>query len=264
VALCGTGGGAPVLVRADHRWSRAEVLGWLLTGLSPDTLVGMDLGTSLPFADRGAFFPGWSDSPADARDLWAMVDALAAGDPHLAAGSVVDHAAIARHYRRPGGRCGDLFAPGRGRLRVTEEAQRAGGLNPVSNFNLVGAAQVGKASLTGMRLLHRLVGRIPVWPFDADPGTGHLLVEIYTSLAALAAGRPRGRSKIRTGEALDTALAALGSDPAGIVGPVSDHRSDAILTAAWLRRVASDPALWHPPALTPALARTEGWTFGVR
>jgi hypothetical protein len=27
--------------------------------------------------------------------------------------------------------------------------------------------------------------------------------------------------------------------------------------------VAQDPALWSPAALTPALARTEGWTFGI-
>ena len=30
------------------------------------------------------------------------------------------------------------------------------GCKPYSNFNLVGAAQVGKSSLSGMRMLHRL------------------------------------------------------------------------------------------------------------
>ena len=171
------------------------MLDWLTDEMPAGTLVGLDLGPSLPFVDRGAFFPGWDDSPADARALWALVDRLCAGDPDLAASSFVDHPQAARHFRRHGGRTGDLFGIGRGRLRATEQAQRAQGLSPSSNLNLVGAAQVGKSSLTGMRVLHRLAGRLPIWPFDAA-GDGSLIVEIYTTIAALAAGRPRGRSKM--------------------------------------------------------------------
>ncbi len=104
VALCDAGGGAPRLVRPGHRWSRHEVLDWLLYGMPADTLVGLDLGISLPFADCGAFFPGWADSPADARALWALVDAACAADPHLAATSFVDHPEAARYFRRHGGR----------------------------------------------------------------------------------------------------------------------------------------------------------------
>ena len=67
VALCRRGTAAPRLVHPDRRWSRAEVLAWLCTDLPPDTLVGVDLGLSLPFAAAGAVFPDWADSPADAR-----------------------------------------------------------------------------------------------------------------------------------------------------------------------------------------------------
>ena len=264
VAACTRGHDAPRLVRPGHRWSRAEVLDWLLNDAPPNALIGLDLGPSLPFIDRGAFFPGWAGSPPDARALWALVERICADDPHLAAASFVDHAEAARYFRRHGGRTGDLFGTGRGRLRVTERAQQAQGLNPYSNLNLVGAAQVGKSSLTGMRLLHRLAGRVPVWPFDS-PGTT-TLVEIYTSLAALAAGRPKGRSKMTSVAALNAALAhpAIASAPVPGAGAIDDHASDALLTAAWLRVAAPDAALWHPPALTPALAATEGWTFGVR
>ena len=240
------------------------MLDWLLEDLPADTLVGMDLGFSLPFLDRGGFFPGWHESPPDAKALWALVEHLCAADPHLVATSFLADADVARHFRQHGGRQGDAFQPGRGRLRVTEHAQAAMGLRPASNLNLVGAAQVGKSSLTGMRLLHRLAGRVPVWPFAADPGHGSLLVEIYTSLAARTAGRPPGRSKMRSAAELDAALATLGSPPSGLAGPIDDHRSDAILTAAWLRQTADDAALWRPPALTPDIARTEGWTFGAR
>lgn len=261
VALCSNG--APELVRPGHRWSRGEVLDWLLEKLPADTLVGFDMGISLAFADMGSFFPDWDESPPDARALWGMIDRLCADDSHLAASSFVDHAEASRHFRRHGGREGDLFGGGRGRFRVTERAQAAMGCKPYSNFNLVGAAQVGKSSLTGMRLLHRLQGRLPVWPVGPLPPSGSVVVEIYTTLAAMAAGRSAGRSKMRSFEELNAALAALGSEPVAGEGPIADHASDALLTAAWLRTAAPQAALWSPAGLTDQIAATEGWTFGA-
>jgi hypothetical protein len=268
VALCGAEG-APALVRPGHVWSRAEVLDWLLADLPGDTLVGLDLGISLPHADCGAFFPGWPDSPADARALWALVDRICAGDPYLGVASLVDHPEASRHFRRHGGREGDRFhLPGsghrRGRLRVTEGAQGTiPGCRPTSNFNLVGAAQVGKSSLTGMRLLHRLAGRLPVWPVDPLPVTGSVVVEIYTAIPAIEGGRSAGRAKMREVAALNDALAVLGSEAVPGTGPITDHAADALLAAAWLRLAADREWLWHPPQLTPHLAATEGWTFGA-
>ena len=263
VAICAPGRAAPEKIRPGHVWSRSEVCGWLQEEMPPGTLVGLDLGPALPFADRGAYFPGWSDSPADARSLWALVERLCADDPHLAASGFVDNPCAAEHFRRHGGRKGRFFE-GRGRLRATEEAQRRAGLNPYSNLNLVGAAQVGKSSLTGMRVLHRLNGRLPIWPFD-DPNGGSLVVEIYTTIAAMAAGRAKGHAKMRSVEELNAALRspAIDSDNVAGAGAIDDHSSDAILTAAWLRRVAHRTDFWKPSGLTPAIARTEGWTFGV-
>ena len=175
---------------------------------------------SLPFADRGAYFPDWPDSPPDARALWRLIDRICAADPHLAATSFVDHGEAARHFRRHGGRQGDRFEPGRGRLRATERAQQRMGLNPYSNLNLVGAAQVGKSSLTGMRVLAALDGRLPIWPFDPLPATGSVVAEIYTTIAALAAGRSKNRSKMRSWEDLDAALV----HPAIASRPTASHR----------------------------------------
>lgn len=264
VALCATGVAAPTLVRPGHRWSRDEVLDWLLTKLPADTLVGFDMGISLAHADAGAFFPGWEESPGDARALWALVDRICAADPHLGVSSFVDHPEAARHFRRHGGREGDRFGGGRGRLRLTERAQHAMGCQPTSNFNLVGAAQVGKASLSGMRLLHRLDRRLPVWPVDPLPPRGSVVVEIYTTIAAIAAGRSATKSKMRDYTALNAALATLGSATVAADGPIADHASDALLTAVWLRTVAHTPTAWNPPALDAELAATEGWTFGAR
>ena len=114
-----------------------------------------------------------------------------------------------------------------------------------------------------MRLLHRLAGRLPVWPIDPLPASGSVLVEIYTTIAAMAAGRSAGRSKIRTMAELNAALAALGSAPVPGEGAIDDHRSDALVSAAWLRRHAQGAELWAPAGLTAEIARTEGWTFGA-
>ncbi len=269
LALAKAQGGAPVLIAPPDPkgWARSEVLA-LLTNLDAPTLVGLDLGIGLPFADAGAFFPGWDASPADARGLWALIDALCADDPHLEAGGFVTHPEAARYFRHGKGGEGDRFLlPGtatrEGRFRIAEAAQRAAGVRPVSNFNLVGAAQVGKSSLTGMRMLHRLGRRAPVWPVDPLPAEGSVVVEIYTSVAARLGGVTGAATKLRSFEALNDALDTLGSPPVRGTGAIDDHSSDALVTAAWLRRVHATRDLWHPSALTPEVARTEGWTFGA-
>ncbi len=264
VALCSARGAAPALQHAARVWSRRDVLDWLLTDMPDNTLVGLDLSPALPFHDCGSYFPGWVQSPRDARSLWALVDRMSASDHDFGANQFIDHADIAPYFRRHGNRTGALFgSAGRGRLRIVEHRQREKHrLSPYSCFNLVGAAQVGKSSLTGMRVLHALNGRLPVWPFDPVPATGSVIAEIYTSLAAREAGIRPGKAKMRDGAALDAALAVLGCDPHDRLDVYSDHRTDAILTAAWLRAVAGRDELWCPAGLEE-VATTEGWTFGI-
>lgn len=262
MARCENGDAAPTLI--DRAWSRQDVSGFLedLAARGCRTLIGLDLSPSFPFMDEGAFFPGWTRSPSDAKALWALVETLAVDDPNLAATSVVQHPELRRHFRQQGDR-GDLFPAGRGRFRLCEHGQAALQLSPYSCFNLVGASQVGKSSLTGMRMFHRLRGKIGVWPFDPAPSAGPLMVEIYTALAAREAGMRKGISKIRDPETLDSMLNALGSAPHLPLSRYDDHATDAILTAAWLRKASKNATLWVPKALTPQVAQTEGWTFGV-
>ena len=267
LGLADRDGGPPKLLVRPKGWSRVDVLAYL-RDLPDDTLVGMDLGIALPFADCGAYFPGVANGPTDARALWALVDEVSAPDPHLAASSFVDHPDFSPYFRRHGGREGahfrcDVALHGRGRFRMTEHAQAAMGCKPYSNFNLVGAAQVGKSSLTGMRMLHQLAGRFPVWPIDPLPPSGSVIVEIYTTIAAMAAGRVPWRAKMRTFEELNAGLKSLGSPQVQGEGPIDDHTSDALLSAAWLRMAADQESLWRPIGCTPDIARTEGWTFGA-
>jgi hypothetical protein len=262
VAHVRAGSAAPELV--DRNWSRQDIFEWLeqLAASGTRALIGLDLSPAFPFEDEGAYFPGWHLSPPDGPSLWKLVDELSAADPHLAANGFVNHPDARRHFRQRGD-CGDLFPPGRGRFRICEHGQELMRLSPYSCFNLVGASQVGKSSLTGMRVLHRLRGKLGLWPFDPVPETGPLLVEIYTALPARLAGMRKGISKIRDSDTLDALLAAFGSAPHRPLPRYDDHATDAILSAAWLRVAAPQPELWAPARLTPALAQTEGWTFGV-
>ena len=250
--------GPPRLVRPGHRWSRAEVFALVAAARDAGerTLFGIDMCFGLPFMDAGTYFPDASDSPADARALWQEVATVAAPDPHHAAPSYVEHRR--RHFwlGAADGPRGD-----RARLRVVEQADKARGNTPSSMFVLLGAAQCGKASLSGMRLLAEMEG-VPVWPMDPLPATGPLLVEIYCRLFAQLGG---ARGKLRSRAALDTALAGLGSPPCGDTVPehFDDHIGDALVSAAGMRIVAADPLTWQPPGLTPEIAATEGWTFGL-
>jgi len=274
LALAERSGGPPVLVTPPARgFSRTEVLDILKHELPANTLVGVDLGISLPFEDCGAFFPGWDRSPRNAKKLWALIDEICHDDPHLGAHSFLHHPEAARYFRHSKDYVGDRFhSPGaitrEGRFREAEIAQRLQKCRPVSNFNLVGAAQVGKSSLTGMRMLHHLQGELAIWPFDPIPDRrqvsgGSMLVEIYTGLASREAANLGARTKFLTYADLNAALETLGSPPVDQTGEVDDHSSDALLTAAWMRKVAPQEERWEPRALTAQIAYTEGWTFGA-
>ena len=141
--------------------------------------------------ERGAYLPGES-TQTDARAFWAYVDAKSE-DEDLGAASFLE-TVHRRHF---------YFGAADGAKRdflhhrVCENAFNATGGGKASTlYDAIGAAQVAKASFAGMRLLHHLRGHIPVWPFDPVSDEGPVIVEIYTTLAALAAGRRAGRSNV--------------------------------------------------------------------
>ena len=269
LALASAKAGPPTLISPPaNYWAREDVLNYLLNSIPENTLVGIDLGISLPFLDAGSFFPGWSDSPSDARSLWALVDRICEEDPHLECGAFLSHPKASQYFRHSREFVGEMFhldnaSSREGRFRIAEIAQRDQGVRPVSNFNLVGAAQVGKSSLTGMRMLNRISNRVCIWPFDPLPKRGPVIVEIYTAFAAKAAGIGKGRTKIKTFEDLNRGLAVIGSPPVSGQGTIDDHSSDALITSAWLRRNGNRELYWNPANLTAEIKLTEGWTFGT-
>lgn len=257
VASACIGHTAPTLISppSGRAWSRTAVLNWLLERRQEPMLVGFDFNFSAPFVARGAHLPGESNTK-DARALWAYVD-LHSNDADLGAASFLE-ARRGRHFY-----LGAADGVKRDFLhwRVCELV--GGTRKPSTVYDAIGAAQVAKASFAGMRLLHHVDRRIAIWPFDAVPDSGALIVEIYTAIAARAAGMRRGLTKVRDAPALDAALAALGSDPHEPIAVYTDHATDALMTAAWLRHVVNRDDLWHPAGITSQVAATEGWTFGV-
>jgi len=258
VAEARVGQGAPTVVRPCDVWSRTELLDWLLDRAAAEpTLFGFDFSFAPPFVERGAYLPGEEGVPADARAFWAYVDHHAP-DEDLGAASFLEQVHRPHFYFGVADGVKADFV----RFRQCDAALNAqGGRKTASAYDAIGAAQVAKASFSGMRLLHRLDGRVAIWPMDPVPAEGSVVTEIYTRIYLRRAGM-RG-AKLRTAADVDEALAGLGSAPARLAADPTDHVSDALVTAAGMRSLARDPAAFAPVGLTADIARTEGWTFGV-
>ncbi len=252
------GDDAPRLVRPGHVWSRAEVLEWLLGRAAAEpTLFGFDFSFAPPFIERGAYLPGEAGVPTDARAFWAYVDGRS-DDEDLGAASFLERVHRKHFYFGIADGVKADFV----HFRQCDAAlNAAGGRKTASAYDAIGAAQVAKASFSGMRLLHHLAGRVAVWPMDELKPGKSAVVEIYTRIYIRSAGLPG--NKIRTAAELDLALMALGSKPACLQHVPTDHQTDALITAAGMRSHVANPAAFGPAGLTPEIARTEGWTFGV-
>src|SRR5262249_51783057 len=127
------------------------------------------------------------------------------------------------------------------RKRRTEHAcAEATRTLPDTLYKLVASKQVGKASITGMRVLHRMRSpkgdRLAVWTFE--PIQRSAMVEIYPTLfRKVATG---STAKLRSTAELNQALSQLGSRlftrghrprPQSCTDSLSDHETDALISA---------------------------------
>jgi hypothetical protein len=253
------GDAPPRLIRAGHSWSREDVLKWLLGRAATErTLFGFDFSFAPPFIERGEYLPGEPRVPKTAREFWAYVDERT-GDEDLGAASFLEQA-HRRHFYfgiRDGVKADFM------RFRqCDQQLNRQGGRKTASAFDAIGAAQVAKASFSGMRLLHRIDGKVAIFPMDPLPERGSAVVEIYTRIYLRRAGMPG--TKLRTRKQLNEALVGLGSKPVRLRFEPNDHQTDALVTAAGMRQLArAEPRAFAPEGLTPEIAKTEGWTFGI-
>ena len=253
------GGDPPRLVRPGHVWSREEVGDWLLKRAAKEpTLFGFDFSFAPPIFGRGEYLPGEPDVPTTAREFWAYVDRLS-DDEDLGAASFLE-IAHRRHFYF--GIADGVKADFMHFRQCDARLNAQGGRKTASAYDAIGAAQVAKASFSGMRLLNRLNGQVAIWPMDPLPENGSAVVEIYTRIYLRRAGM--SGAKLRTRAELNRALAGLGSKPVRLRFEPNDHQTDALVTAAGMRALArAEPRAFDPQGLTPDIARSEGWTFGV-
>ena len=269
-------------------WSRFQVHDLLIdyanaaVGKSP-VLAGIDFAFAHPLrvkqsadlsvddsigVDTKSYFPYSADSPKTATDLWALVEKVNHNQPDLYGGSMFSHPKWGEYYLAPPDYKARYYESCR---RLTEIASKAAGRSPSPTFKAVGADNVSTGSLAGMRLLHRLkqhLGeRLSIWPFDdiVDGKTDLVLVEIFPSLYFHRLGMASAKKAAADPAFLNRALAAYDSE--GVkpsftpMGNDADE-ADAIISAAALRyfSIASGFTL---PADSMAIARREGWIFGV-
>ncbi len=249
----------PRLIRPGHVWSREEVLEWLLKRAAKEpALFGFDFSFAPPIVERGEYLPGETGVPTTAREFWAYVD-LVSRDEDLGAASFLEQVHRKHFYFG----IADGVKAGFMHFRQCDARLNAqGGRKTASAYDAIGAAQVAKASFSGMRFLHQLDGKIAIWPMDPLPEHGSAAVEIYTRIYLRRAGMPG--KKLRNRTALNLALAGLGSAYTRLAFEPSDHQTDALVTAAGMRQLAlTEPRAFDPSGLTPEIARSEGWTFGV-
>jgi hypothetical protein len=253
------GEAAPRLIRPGHIWSREEVLRWLLERAEREpTLFGFDFSFAPPIVERGEYLLGEPDVPGTAREFWAYVDSRCA-DEDLGAASFLEQV----HRRHFYFGIADGVKADFVRFRQCDARLNAqGGRKTASAYDAIGAAQVAKASFAGMRLLHRIDGKVAIWPMAPLPESGSAVVEIYTRIYLRRAGM--SGVKLRSRASLNEALRALGSPPVRLAFEPNDHQTDALVTAAGMRQLAAhEPHAFSPVGLTSEIACSEGWTFGV-
>jgi hypothetical protein len=264
VATCGPGHDPPTLVRHPRGWNwrRDEVLA-LLNGYAQEqgVLAGLDFSFAYPYCDVGAYFPGLPESPADARALWARIEAQCAGapwfhgGPFLAGGSPFAPYLVTQARGR-----GPLFRP---RRRVTETACAEQGATPLCPFHCVGP-QVGTGSVAGMRVLHAIAEQHEetwsIWPFEPRDERS-TIVEVFPTLFQRQVEQ-EGQDLTQRAP-MNAALAVLETAPLR-EAPATEDVADALLIAAALRhRVRVDPTVWDPPGLPGCPQTHEGWIFGA-
>ena len=250
---------APRLIRPGHVWSRKDVLRWLVKRATKEpTLFGFDFSFAPPIVERGEYLLGEPGIPKTARQFWAYVESKC-DDEDLGAASFLE-IAHRRHFYF--GIADGVKADFMHFRQCDARLNAQGGRKTASAFDAIGAAQVAKASFSGMRLLHHLDGRIAIFPMDPLPKHGSAVVEIYTRIYLRRAGMTG--AKLRTRAALNVALEGLGSKAVRLGFEPNDHQTDALVTAAGMRAIATtESKAFEPEGLTPEIARTEGWTFGV-
>lgn len=199
------------------------------------------------------------------RKLWSLVDNINDANPNFFAGKFWQHPKFQSCFWTKG-KQPEWFKLEALR-RLTEQRAIDAGLGiPESPFKLIGAKQVGKGGLAGMRLVHQLKqqlgDKLAIWPFEqSNTDKAQIVVcEIYPRLFIKYANY--GNLKVRDLDTLNDVLNHLQSSSYFSNIPLNDHLSDAIIASAGLRYFCEHRQALSKP-IPDAASLIEGWIFGV-
>jgi len=256
------------LLSENKNRCRYELVDWIIREANQRRiLVGADFAFAYPYCDRSAYFPRHHNkSPESAAALWQAVDTICHDEPDFYGGPFyrTEDAPFSMYllYQKY---TGSEYDNNRHRLRTTEQVCKDMGTPPTCTFKCVGPDQVGSGSAAGMRVLHFLAknhsGTISIWPFDSVSQSRSTLVEIFPRLFFAIAGRKPRKWKVN--DTVNAVLKHFGSEPLiQDISKYSEDEIDAIVSAAALRELSSNPKFWHPQGLDMKTQRFEGWIFG--
>lgn len=242
-----------------HSWSRQAVADFIAGQIAQKRcLMGIDCAFSLSKDIAGAYLKA---KVPHVFDLWALIDELCDTEENdFYAGAFWQTEPYARDFWVHGKRPHDF----QDAHRETEWAVRKAGFGaPESPFKLIGAKQVGKGGLAGMRMLHsfkkRYYDQFAIWPFEQGASKS-VMCEIYPRLFIRKAGF--GNQKLRGMDALNQALSFYQAR----IKPkknLNDHESDAIISAAGMKQAElQDRALSSMKSMSIKAREFEGWIYG--
>lgn len=252
-------------------WSRTEVFDAILKAADSGKryLIGIDCN----FSYCETIVKKLCGEGAKAADLWALIDDVCSDTPNFLASDFWNISPYKDLFWTQGARPGWFDTKNLQRAVEKICAEKNLG-NPESPFKLIGAKQVGKGGLSGMRLCHQLkikLGhRVAFFPFDDEERLNQasvILTEIYPRLFWMMAGF--GRDKITKIELIKKALDYFATKSSKTLqDDLSNDQSDALIAAAGLRFLCGKGAFMPEKYtnfddLSRHRTRIEGWIFGV-
>jgi hypothetical protein len=263
-AMCEAGRSAPTLIDPPARhWSRSTLAKWLEDRLRSGRrlLIGLDFAFGFPFEPGIGYLGGKARRIRNIFSLWSLIETKSGGEADFGCARFISDPDYEQLFWKSGKMPEQWIA----RKRRTEYAcADATHTRPDTPYKLLHSKQVGKASITGIRVLHKMRSRnhhfVAIWPFETVSQSA--IVEIYPTLfRKIATG---SIAKLRSLEALNPALTKFSSRTLRYAESpdLSDHETDALLSAAGLRFIANDPRIWSPDELNSKTVQREGWIFG--
>ena len=243
--------------------SRMEVFEFIkgLSHLEERAFIGIDCN----FGYAASIVEKQFGTKAKYLDLWDVVERTSASHSNFFAGGFWESAKY-KDYFWTEGKKPDGFEMPKRHTEIACADQNYG--NPESPFKLIGAKQVGKGGLAGMRMAYALKeslgSKVCIWPFENHYDKAQIVIsEIYPRQFIKRVGL--GNKKLN-GETLQEALQYY--DVNGFKGEVTDHDADALITAAALKKLCGNQDYIPDTFLIPttknsSIKEKEGWIFGV-